>query len=292
MNSAENIHMKGGDHLERMQQTIKQEFSHIGIALHTGQDVSISCHPLPANHGIIFKRVDLPGEPEIEADVDNITSTKRCTTIGNSGAEINTIEHLLSVVNALKIDNLLIKIDADEPPVTDGSAKVFYDLFTEAVIKEQEVTKKIHQIEEAIYIRDGNQYLTLLPAEELKISYTFVGDHPTISDQFFEFDFASDDYQELIAPARTFGFANEINKLQEAGLALGGSLDNAVLVDDNGPINKLRFQDEFARHKVLDLIGDIKLAPSFTGHIIAVRSGHSLNSKLAKKIKKKLIGRN
>ena len=278
--------------MERMQQTIQKKFNYTGIGLHTGQDVNISCHPLPPNQGIRFKREDLPEKPEVVADVDNITSTNRCTTIGNEKLEINTIEHLLSAINILNIDNLLIKIDANEPPVTDGSAKVFYDLFNEVGIKEQDVSKKIHQINTPLYIKEGDQYLTVLPDQDFKVSYTFVGDHRSIGDQFFEYNATTDNYEELIAPARTFGFANEIEKLQKAGLALGGSLDNAVLVDDDGPINKLRFQDEFARHKVLDLIGDMMLAPEFKGHIIAIRSGHRLNSKLAKKLKTKLLGRN
>ena len=275
-----------------MQHTIKHKFSYTGIGLHTGQDVTISCYPLPPNKGIIFKRTDLEDQPEIKADVDNITSTNRCTTIGTSEVDVNTVEHFLSVINILEIDNLLVEIDANEPPVTDGSGKVFYDLFMEAGIEEQDATQEIYQVEEAMYIKEGDQYLTVLPDDDFKISYTFVGDHEAISDQFFEYNAAQDDYQELVAPARTFGFANEVEKLQKAGLALGGSLDNAVLVDDDGPINKLRFQDEFARHKVLDLIGDMMLAPPFKGHIIAVRSGHRLNSKLSKKLKEKLLGRN
>ncbi|MBM7556980.1 UDP-3-O-[3-hydroxymyristoyl] N-acetylglucosamine deacetylase [Halanaerobacter jeridensis] len=278
--------------MERMQHTIKQKFSYTGIGLHTGQNVTITCYPLPPKQGIIFKRIDLDGEPEIKADVDNITSTNRCTTIGSQEADINTVEHFLSVINILEIDNLLVEIDANEPPVTDGSGKVFYDLFMEAGIAEQYAAKEIYQLDEAIYVKEGDQYLTVLPDEDFKISYTFVGDHESIPDQFFEYNAAQENYQELVAPARTFGFAHEVEKLQKAGLALGGSLDNAVLVDDDGPINKLRFEDEFARHKVLDLIGDMMLAPSFKGHIIAVRSGHTLNSKLAKKLKKKLLGRN
>ncbi|MFO7820088.1 MAG: UDP-3-O-acyl-N-acetylglucosamine deacetylase [Halanaerobacter sp.] len=275
-----------------MQQTIKEEFSYTGIGLHTGQDVTISCSPLEPNQGVIFKRVDVEDKPEIKAEVDNITSTNRCTAIGKDEVEVNTVEHLLSAINMLQIDNLLIEIDAQEPPVTDGSAKVFYDLFLEAEIVEQEASKEVYQIEEPLYIKEEDQYLTVLPDEDFKISYTFVGDHQAVGDQFFEYNRDKDDYQDVVAPARTFGFAHEVEQLQEAGLALGGSLDNAVLVDEEGPINELRFQNEFARHKVLDLIGDIMLAPEFKGHIIAVRSGHRLNSKLAQKLKNELLGRN
>lgn len=278
--------------MRRTQHTIAEECSYTGIGLHSGEDVTINCYPLPPHKGILFKRMDLKGEPEVKAEVDNIFSTQRCTTIGGEEVEINTIEHLLSVIKILEIDNLLVEIDAEEPPVTDGSAKVFYELFQAAGIKEQDAFQEVYQVKEPLYIKEGDQYLTVLPDEHFKISYTFVGDHQAIGDQFFEYDGDEDDYLELIAPARTFGFAHEIEQLKEAGLALGGSLDNAVLVDDEGPINQLRFQDEFARHKVLDLIGDMMLAPPFKGHIIAVRSGHKLNSKLAKKLKKTLVGRN
>ncbi|GAB6099452.1 UDP-3-O-acyl-N-acetylglucosamine deacetylase [Halanaerocella petrolearia] len=274
----------------RKQQTIQSKFSYTGIGLHTGQDVTITCKPLSVNQGIIFKRVDLEDQPEIEAKVENIVSTQRCTTIGQADWQINTIEHLMSALNALRIDNLLVEIDANETPVTDGSAQKFYRLLTKAGIKEQATDKMIYQIKEPIYVEEGDQYLTLLPAQEFKVSYTFVGNHPGLTDQFSEFNFASGDYETEIASARTFGFADEIEKLQKQGLALGGSLDNAILIEEDGPVNQLRFENEFARHKILDLIGDLKLVPDFKGHVMAVRSGHYLNSLLAKKVKAILEG--
>ncbi|AGB42301.1 UDP-3-0-acyl N-acetylglucosamine deacetylase [Halobacteroides halobius DSM 5150] len=275
--------------MKNKQQTIQSQFSYTGIGLHTGENVTITCKPLPVNQGIKFKRIDLASQPEVTATVENVVSTQRCTTIGQGGWEINTIEHLMSAISALEIDNLLVEIDANEPPVTDGSAKVFYQLLEKAGVKEQKATKKTHQITEPIEVRDGDQYLVLLPADELKISYTFVGNHPGLTDQFAEFNLTTGNYQEEIAPARTFGFAEEIEKLKKAGLALGGSLENAILIEADGPVNELRFENEFVRHKILDIIGDLKLAPDFKGHIIAVRSGHRLNSILAKKIKDKVL---
>ncbi len=275
--------------MKRKQQTINKSFTYSGIALHTGQKVTITCKPLRVNQGIVFKRVDLVDSPEVQAIIDNVVSTQRCTTIGTEEWDINTIEHFMSVLQVLKIDNLLIEIDANEPPITDGSAKVFYQLIKEAGIKEQEGNTIIHTIEEPIYIQEGDQTLAVLPDDKLKISYTFVSNHQSLSDQFAEFVIDESSYKEDIAPARTFGFAHEVELLQQNGLALGGSLDNAVLVAEDGPINQLRFAKEFVRHKILDILGDIKLAPEFTGHIIGIRSGHRLNSLLSKKIKDQVL---
>ncbi|WP_027339494.1 UDP-3-O-acyl-N-acetylglucosamine deacetylase [Halonatronum saccharophilum] len=275
--------------MERRQKTIKREFSYTGIGLHTGRDVTIKCKPLGSDKGIIFKRVDLEGQIKIEAEIDNVVSTQRCTTIGKDKVNINTIEHLMAAINVLNIDNLLIEIDSNEPPITDGSAGVFYTLLNDAGIKEEEATKEVYQIKEPIYVSEDDQYLVLLPHDEFKVSYTFVSNHPTLEDQFAEFEISKEIFIKEIAPARTFGFAHEVEALQKQGLALGGSLDNAILVGDYGPINDLRFDNEFVRHKILDIIGDMKLAPEFNGHIIGVRSGHRLNSILSKKIKERLF---
>ena len=275
--------------MERKQRTIKSEFSYTGIGLHTGQDVTIRCKPMPVDYGIRFKRIDFKQPDELEALVDNVISTKRCTTIGNNEWQINTIEHLMSALNGFNIDNLLIEIDANEPPVTDGSAKVFCDLLREAGIKKQDKKKFIYQIKEPLYVREDAQYLIVLPADEFKVSYTFVSNRDGLNDQFAEFIDETDDYYQSIALARTFGFASEIEALQEAGLGLGGSLENVVLVENDGPINQLRFENELARHKILDIMGDMKLAGDFVGHIIGVRSGHRLNSIMAKKIRKSII---
>lgn len=266
-----------------------KEFTYTGIGLHTGKNVTINCKPLDANRGIRFKRVDLEDCPEVEAGIANVVSTQRCTTIGEDSWDINTIEHLMSALNALKIDNLLIEIDANEPPITDGSAKIFYDLIKEAGIEKQKEDKEVYRIEEPIYVKEGNQSLIVLPDNDLKISYTFVSNHPFLEDQFAEFIINEEIYYNEIASARTFGFSHEIEKLQQSGLALGGSLDNAILVGEDGPINELRFNNEFVRHKILDILGDIKLAPEFKGHIIGIRSGHRLNSLLSRKIKEILL---
>ncbi|MCK8827332.1 UDP-3-O-acyl-N-acetylglucosamine deacetylase [Natroniella acetigena] len=269
----------------RKQQTIKKEFSYTGTGLHTGEDVTIACKPLPVDQGIKFKRVDLPEQPELVATVENVHSTTRCTTLGTDKWQINTVEHFLAALNALQIDNLLIEIDANEPPITDGSAKVFCQLLQEVGIEEQEQEVTIYQFDQPLYVRKGEQYLTILPSDQFKISYTFVSNYQGLGDQFAEFIISEEVFNEEVSSARTFGFAHEVEKLQEAGLALGGSLDNAILIAEDGPINQLRFNDEIARHKILDIVGDMKLVPEFRGHIIAIRSGHELNFELAKRIK-------
>lgn len=275
--------------MDRKQHTIKKEFTYTGIGLHTGKNVTINCKPLGVNHGIRFRRMDLEGCPEIKAGIDNVVSTQRCTTIGKSSWDVNTIEHLMSALNALKIDNLLIEIDANELPVTDGSAKIFYELIKEAGVQKQKEDKEVYKIDQAIYVKEGDQALIVLPDDNLKISYTFVSNHPSLQDQFAEFIIDENTYYNEIAAARTFGFSHEIERLKESGLALGGSLDNAILVGEDGPINELRFNNELARHKILDILGDIKLAPEFKGHIIGIRSGHRLNSILSRKLKERLL---
>ncbi|SNY24322.1 UDP-3-O-[3-hydroxymyristoyl] N-acetylglucosamine deacetylase [Orenia metallireducens] len=275
--------------MDRKQHTIKKEFTYTGIGLHTGKNVTINCKPLGVNQGIRFRRIDLEGCPEIKAGIDNVVSTQRCTTIGKSSWDVNTIEHLMSALNALKIDNLLIEIDANELPVTDGSAKIFYELIKEAGVQKQKEDKEVYKIDQAIYVKEGDQALIVLPDDNLKISYTFVSNHPSLQDQFAEFIIDENTYYNEIAAARTFGFSHEIERLKESGLALGGSLDNAILVGEDGPINELRFNNEFARHKILDILGDIKLAPEFKGHIIGIRSGHRLNSILSRKLKERLL---
>ncbi|SJZ47443.1 UDP-3-O-acyl-N-acetylglucosamine deacetylase [Selenihalanaerobacter shriftii] len=271
------------------QQTLKESISYDGVGLHTGQNVKITCKPLPADSGIIFKRVDLPGKPEIKAEVDNVVATNRSTTIGTDEYRISTVEHLLSALNGAGIDNLLIEINAEEVPVTDGSAKVFLELLYEAGIEELDSKRKVYKIDEIIWVREGDAYLVVLPFVSFKTSYTFVSEHSAIGNQFGEFIINEEVFRDELAPCRTFGFAQEIEDLQARGLALGGSLENAILIEEDEVINDLRFPDEIVRHKILDLVGDLSLIPPFKGHIIAVRSGHKLNVKLAKNIKSYLF---
>lgn len=269
-----------------MQQTIARPVSYTGIALHTGQDVRINCLPAPENTGVVFQRVDLPNRPRLAASAEHIVSTNRCTSLGNLEEKwyIHTIEHLMAAISMAGIDNLLIEIDAEEPPVTDGSASIFLYILLEAGLVKQQAARKFREITEPIFVREKDATLVALPYEGLRISYTLSYEHPAIGTQYIDLEITSEVFQKEIAAARTFGLAEEVENLHQRGLALGGSLDNAVLIDENGPVNQLRFADEFVRHKVLDLIGDLAVNGYVRGHFIGIKSGHSLNAQLSKQI--------
>jgi UDP-3-O-[3-hydroxymyristoyl] N-acetylglucosamine deacetylase len=280
------VYLKRGEKM--FQKTLVSEIDYSGIALHSGKDVNIKCLPAEADSGIVFRRIDLPDRPEIKADALKVVSTRRCTSIGlpdDDALKVHTIEHLMAAIWAMKIDNMIIEIDNAETPVGDGSALAFIELFRKAGISELKQPRKIRKIRKPLWAKKGKMYLVILPYAGFKISYTLDYDHPVIGTQFFEFDQAEDSFIDEIAPARTFGFAREVEALHRKGLALGGSLGNAVLVDDEKTVNSLRFPDEFVRHKILDVTGDMALNGFIQGHIIAVRSGHFLHVELAKKIR-------
>lgn len=269
-----------------MQQTIARPVSYTGIALHTGRDVQINCLPAPENTGVVFQRMDLPHRPRLKASAEHIVSTNRCTSIGcvQENWFIHTIEHLMAAISMVGIDNLLIEIDAEEPPVTDGSANIFLYILLEAGLVQQNAARKFLKITEPIFVREKDATLIALPYDGLRISYTLSYEHPAIGNQYIDLKITSESFKKEIAGARTFGFAREIENLHQRGLALGGSLDNAVLINENGPVNQLRFTDEFVRHKVLDLVGDLAVNGYVHGHFIGIKSGHSLNAQLSKQI--------
>ncbi len=276
---------------QKMQKTISTSIEYSGIALHTGNNVKIKCIPAEVNSGVVFRRVDLDGRPEIKAEPDNVVSTKRCTSIGlseDNQTAIHTIEHLMAAIWASDIDNIIIELDNAETPVGDGSALPYIKLIEDAGIVELSEPRKVKKIQEPIYAIKDDMYLVVLPYDGFKISYTLVYDHPVIGTQFCEYDKNNNEFIKEIAPARTFGFEKEVEALHRRGLALGGSLENAVLVADEKTVNPLRFSNEFVRHKILDITGDMFLNGYISGHIIAVRSGHYLHVELAKKIYKKM----
>ncbi len=272
---------------QKMQKTIASSIEYSGVALHTGNNVRIKFLPAEADSGIVFRRVDLVGKPEIKAEPHNVVSTKRCTSIGlaeDHQTAIHTIEHLMAAIWAADIDNILIELDNAETPVVDGSALPYIRLIEGAGIVELSKPRKVKKIDKSIWAKKDDMYLVVLPYEGFKVSYTLVYDHPVIGTQFYEYDQEDSDFLEEIAPARTFGFEREIEALHRRGLALGGSLENAVLIGEEETVNPLRFSNEFVRHKILDIIGDMFLNGYISGHIIAVRSGHYLHVELAKKI--------
>ena len=270
------------------QKTIASQVSLSGVGIHTGNKVNITFKPAQVSSGIAFIRTDIPGTPRIQANVQSFLATKfsRRSSIGNNDVEVQTIEHLMAALSSLGIDNIDVEIDNNELPGLDGSAIKFVEALEKAGIVEQEQEKYIHIIKEPICIEDGASSITIVPSKEFKISYTLNYDHPLLGAQFLEVCVNAQSFKTEIAPARTFCLESEASELQNQGLGLGANYDNTLVVGKTGVIkNKLRFNDEFVRHKILDLIGDLCLAGcSIRGHVIALKSGHSLNLKIAQKI--------
>ena len=273
-----------------MQRTLKKSFSFSGVCLHSGNDTSVAVHPAPANTGIKFKRIDLKTTSEekvIDAVVENIIKSQLCTSIQNKyGNKVSTIEHLMSALNGLGIDNALIDIDSDEVPILDGSSKMFVDLIDEAGIKNLKIPRKIVKILRPIIVGTKDAYIKVTPAESLSVDYTISYDHILLDHQRLTLDYFNENiYRELISNSRTFGFKDDVDMLLEKGLIKGGSLNNAVLLDEKGIVNQeeLRYPDEFVRHKILDFIGDIfLLGKKVEGHFEIFCGGHSLTQELLK----------
>jgi|SRR6056297_1780246 len=269
------------------QQTIKEKVSIAGIGLHSGNDVQLNLLPAPVDNGIVFKRTDIEGNPQIKATVGNVVSTERSTTIGNKNFKIQTVEHLMAALRAFGIDNIVIEINSDELPALDGSAKQYSKLFREAHIFQQNKKRNVFKIKRSFFYKSKDAYLGIFPSDRFKVNYLLKYNHPVIGTEYFEYVFDKESFIKEIMPARTFGFAEEVESLKKRGLALGGSLDNAVLLKDNSVVNELRFKDEFVRHKVLDLVGDLYLNGPLIGEIIAIRTGHTDNYKINQMIKKR-----
>ena len=266
------------------QRTIQKPVEVVGIGLHKGVPVKLRLEPLAENSGIVFYRSDkgisIPLKPE------NVVDTKMATVIGKDGVVISTIEHLMSAVYAFGIDNLRIMVDNDEVPILDGSAISFVMMIKEAGIKELEAPKRFLRITKEVEIKDGNKFAKISPSKNISFDFEIFFDHPMIGNQKYHFNFSTKNYIEEIARARTFGFLKEVQYLRSIGLALGGSLENAIVLDDKGILNEnLRFPDEFVRHKILDAIGDMSLlGANFIGEYQAFASGHHLNHLLTLKV--------
>nr|WP_320147989.1 UDP-3-O-acyl-N-acetylglucosamine deacetylase [uncultured Anaeromusa sp.] len=266
------------------QSTLAKEVAYSGIGLHSGREVKVRFLPAPADTGILFERIDLPGRPRVPAQAACVTQTMRATTLEAGEAKVFTVEHILAALSAMDIDNCLIEIDSLEPPVADGSALLFLELLAEAGRCEQEALRSVYCIQEALTVRDGNRFISILPYDGFRITFTSVNPHKAIGIQFADVEITKELFWREIAPARTIGFVHEIEVLQAQGLALGGSMENAAVYDENGAVNVLRFADELVRHKVLDVVGDLALAGPIKGHVVAVSSGHALNTKLSQLI--------
>jgi len=265
------------------QTTIAKPVEIVGIGLHKGTPVKLRLEPLEAGNGIVFYRSDV--DTAIPLKPENVVDTTMATVIGKNGYVISTIEHLLSAVYAYGIDNVKIIIDGDEVPVMDGSAASFCMLLDEAGISVLDIPKKVMVIKKEVIVKDGDKYVKLTPSKDLKYSFTIKFPHPVINKQEYTLNFTKEAYKNEIARARTFGFIQEVQYLRSKGLALGGSLENAVVLDDKKVLNPegLRYSDEFVRHKILDAIGDMSLiGMTFVGNYEAFAGSHSLNHKLTK----------
>ncbi|MGE9899732.1 UDP-3-O-acyl-N-acetylglucosamine deacetylase [Mitsuokella multacida] len=268
------------------QRTLKTEVSYTGIGLHSGREVHATLKPAPEDTGIVFVRKDLSGEPQIHAKAQNVTSTLRATTVEENGNKVFTIEHLMSAFHAHRIDNAYVELDSEEPPVADGASLVFFELMAKAGIVEQARDRREIVIDKVYRIDDEKtgRFVMVLPYDGFRVSFTSLNPHKLIGVQYEDFHVDEAVYHKEIAPARTIAYEKEIQALREMGLGLGGSLENVIVYNDEGWLNPLHFEDELVRHKILDVIGDLRLAGIIRGHVIAVASGHALNTQLAKQI--------
>ncbi|MBU0989343.1 MAG: UDP-3-O-acyl-N-acetylglucosamine deacetylase, partial [Proteobacteria bacterium] len=269
--------------MDYRQRTLKHEIGCTGIGLHTGEKITINIKPAPCGSGIHFARTDLSGHPMLKAHFNNVLDTTLATSIGSNGCRVSTIEHLMAAFYGLGIDNAVVELDGPEVPIMDGSSAPFVFLLKSAGIKEQKEPKRFIVIKKAFKIDDGNRSICVYPSKELKITYTIDFQHPLLRNQEYELHFSGGDFVREISRARTFGFLRDVETLKANGLAKGGSLDNAVVIDDFRIINEdgLRFKDEFVRHKILDFIGDLSLVQSpIIGRFVIKKSGHFLNQQM------------
>lgn len=271
------------------QRTLKNVIRATGVGLHSGKKVYLTLKPAPVDTGIVFCRTDLDPVKEIPARAENVGETLLSTTLVKDGVKVSTVEHLLSAMAGLGIDNCYVEVSAEEVPIMDGSAGPFVFLIQSAGIEEQEVAKKFIRIKREVTVVDGDKRATFVPFDGFKVGFEIDFDHPVFESrsQMAEVDFSSTSFVKEVSRARTFGFMKDIEKLRSMNLALGGSVDNAIVVDDFSVLNEdgLRYEDEFVKHKILDAIGDLYLlGNSLIGEFRGYKSGHDLNNKLLREL--------
>ena len=269
------------------QQTLKAPISCKGIGLHTGHEVSLTVHPADVDHGIVFYRADKPGTASIRADFKNVGSTSFATTLNGGDFFISTVEHLMSALAGMGVDNALVEVKGNELPIMDGSSLPFAHLIASAGLTEQNKPRKYIQILRPVIVSEGDKIAGLYPASKFSVSYSIEFEHPMIKTQRYDADLTPEAYIKDIAWARTFGFLREINMMKANGLAAGGGLQNALVLGNYSVINKggVRFPDEFVRHKILDAVGDVFLAGHrILGQLVCKKSGHALNHKLVSRM--------
>lgn len=268
-----------------VQQTLRRSVPCTGIGLHSGRRVTMRLRPAPANHGIRFRRLDLDGL-EVPAVAARVASMDYATGLAQDAASVDTVEHLLAALVGLGIDNVIVELNQAEVPIMDGSAASFVYLVHEAQVKRLKARRRFLRVARTISLSYGDKSIALYPADDFRVTYSISFDHPLLRHQTRNQRVTEETFIEEIAPARTFGFLKEIEQLRQRGLALGGSLDNAVVLGETGVLNSsLRFEDEFVRHKILDVIGDLALVGHpLIGHLVVHRGGHALHAAFARKI--------
>ncbi len=267
------------------QRTLARPVQFKGVGVHSGKEVNLTLKPAPPNSGIVFQRVDLPAKPRIRAHFNRVVDTSLATVIGENGAIVSTIEHLMACLAGLSIDNVAAELDDYEMPIMDGSADLFTRSIRNAGIVEQNAARMYFVINSPIMLEKDGKFVRLDPSDRMKITCTIDFNHPVIQTQTLSIELTEESFEKEICRARTFGFLHELELMKFYGLAKGGSLDNAVVLDQNGVVNEngLRFADEFVRHKILDCIGDFSLLGlPILGHIKLYKSGHHFNHEFLK----------
>jgi UDP-3-O-[3-hydroxymyristoyl] N-acetylglucosamine deacetylase len=262
------------------QRTLRRQISCAGIGLHSGNKVTLTLKPAPPDTGIIFRRTDVG--IEIPATVKHLSTVHYATVLGKDGATVETVEHLLAALVSVGIDNIIVELTHNEVPIMDGSAAPFLFLVQEAGVKRLAAPRRYMKILRPVQLANSDKRIAIYPSDHFKVSYTISFDHPVLRHQSRTERITEQSFAESIAPARTFGFLKDVEALRQNGLALGGSLENAIVIGDAGVLNALRFEDEFVRHKILDVVGDLALVGHpIIGHVVAHRGGHAIHTALA-----------
>ena len=267
------------------QRTVRRHISCVGIGLHSGNKVNLTLKPAPADFGIRFRRTDL-GDHEVPATVHNLAGIQLATGLSRNEVSVETVEHLLAALVSMGVDNVIVELNSPEVPIMDGSAAPFIYLIHEAGIKRLSTPRKYLKIARPISISRGDKRIALYPSDHFKVTYSISYDHPLLRHQSRTLRITEESFVEEVAPARTFTFLKDVEMLRQNGLALGGSLDNAIVLGETGVLNNaLRFEDEFVRHKILDAIGDLALVGyPVIGHLVAHRAGHALHTALVSQL--------
>lgn len=266
------------------QKTLAKAITYSGNGLHSGLEVTMTLKPAPVGTGVVYVRKDLADIPSIHARPELVSSTVKATTIAENGAEVFTVEHLMAAFSMMEVDNVIVEMNSPEPPVTDGSAKVFCELIKQAGLIEQEAERQVYAVDREFSVYDKEKYIVVKPYEEYRISFTSINKHPLLGTQYFDITLTPESFAKEIMSARTVAFTQELEMLKKLGLGKGGTLENCVVFDNEKILSVPRFDNELIRHKILDVIGDLYLLGPIKAHVICVTTGHAFNSAVAKKI--------